>query len=114
MNWKFWKKTSDRSGSSGAKISRSTRPKDLPEAVGRKMVVGMKLDPDMVWALKYVSRPTEGNENTREFRLFNPDKARCDGIAVTDWSALDDWPKLILYSGSYNKRTNDIDIREGE
>ena len=82
MNWKFWKKTSDRTGGTGGKISRSARSKDLPEAVGRKMVVAMKLDPDMVWTLKYVCRPKEGDGNIREFRIFSPDKALQTGLSV--------------------------------
>ena len=113
MNWKFWKKTSFRTGGTAGKISRSARPKDLPEAVGRKMVVAMKLDPDMVWALKYVSRPKEGNGNIREFRIFDPDKALQAGLSVKEWSSFDDRSELIMYSGYYDTGTVSIDIRHG-
>ena len=112
MNWKFWKKTPDRAGVAGGKIARSAKPKDLPEAVGRKMVVAMKLDPDMVWALKYVSRPKEGNDSIREFRIFDPGKALSAGLSVKEWSSLDDRSELILYSGYYDKGTANIDFRQ--
>lgn len=113
MNWKFWKKTSDQDGGPGGKIPRSARPKALPEAVGRKMVVAMKLDPDMVWALKYVSRPKEGNGNIREFRVFDPVNSLNAGLSVKEWSSLDDRPDLILYSGYYDTGAVSIDIRQG-
>jgi hypothetical protein len=113
MNWKFWKRSSDRTGGTGGKTPRASRPKDLPEAVGRKMVVNMKLDPDMVWALKYVSRPKEGSEKVREFRIFDPNKALSTGLSVKDWSSLDERSELILYSGYYDKGTASIDIRQG-
>jgi hypothetical protein len=113
MNWKFWKKTSDQAGGPGSKIPRSARPKELPEAVGRKMVAAMKLDPDMVWALKYVSRPKEGNGNIREFRIFDPVKTLNAGLSVKEWSSLDDRSDLILYSGFYDKGAVSIDIRQG-
>ena len=59
MNWKFWKKDDPEVAVTvdGAKLA---KPKDIPEPVGRKMVVGMKMDPDLVWSLKYVSRPSGG------------------------------------------------------
>ena len=77
------------------------------------MVVAMKLDPDMVWTLKYVSRPKEGNGNIREFRIFDPDKAIQAGMSVKEWASLDDRPELILYSGYYDTGTVSIDIRDG-
>jgi hypothetical protein len=113
MNWKFWKKTSERTGGAGTHISRAAKPKDLPQAVGRKMVVAMELDPDIVWALKYVSRPMEGRNHIREFRIFDPDKVRHTGMAVKDYSSLDDRSELIMYSGCYDKGTDNVDIREG-
>jgi len=110
MNWKFWKKTPDQNGGDAAKTSRSARPKDLPEVVGRKMVVSMKMDPDEVWALKCVSRPLEGRKKAYEFRIFNPNKAVNAGVAVKDWSSLEDRPDLILYSGCHDKETGSVEF----
>ncbi len=113
MNFKFWKKSSGLATGSGSKIPRSARPKALPEAVGRKMVVAMKLDPDMVWALKYVSRPKEGSGNIREFRIFDPVKTLNAGLSVKEWTSLDNRSDLIMYSGFYDTGTVSIDIRQG-
>lgn len=110
MNWKFWEKTADQGGSNGTKTAKQAKPKDLPEAVGRKMVVGLKLDPDMVWSLKYVSRPMEGRKNTSEFRIFDPNAVRMAGLVPKDWSSFDDHLDLIMYSGIYDKNATTVDI----
>ncbi|WP_319405921.1 hypothetical protein [uncultured Desulfosarcina sp.] len=109
MNWKFWKKESQNEplAANGPKLA---KPKELPEPVGRKMVTVMKLDPDLVWSLKYVSRPLGDRRNASEFRIFNPESAHIKGITVKNWTSLDDLPDLILYSGSYDKSSNSIDI----
>lgn len=109
MNWKFWKKDTpavvvDVNGSKLAK------PKDLPEPVGRKMVTGMKLDPDLVWSLKYVSRPSGEGRNASEFRIFNPETAHQKGIAIKNWTSLDELPDLILYAGHYDKNSKNVVI----
>ena len=111
MNWKFWKKTADQAGGNGTKAPKSAKPKDLPEPVGRKLVVGMKLDPDTVWAWKYVSRPVEGRKNTSEFRIFDPNATRMAGLVARDWSSFDDHQELILYSGIFDKSASSVDIR---
>ena len=109
MNWKFWKKESQKetAGTNGPKLA---KPKEVPEPVGRKMVTGMKLDPDLVWSLKYVSRPMGERRSASEFRIFNPETAHQKGIAVTNWTSLDDLPDLILYSGYYDKSANSVEI----
>ena len=112
MNWKFWEKTPDQTGGRGTKTPRSAKPKDLPEVVGRKMVVSLKMDPDLVWALKCVSRPLEGHKKRFEFRIFSPNKAINAGVAVKDWSSLEDRPDLIMYSGQYNKETGSVDFSD--
>jgi hypothetical protein len=110
MNWKFWKKEAP-SETVGTKIPKLAKPKEVPEPVGRKMVTGLKLDPDLVWSLKYVSRPMGERRNASEFRIFNPETAHQKGIAVKNWTSLDDLPDLILYSGYYDKNANSIEIQ---
>jgi hypothetical protein len=116
MNWKFWKKDvqDGHDGNTQLKGAKLSKPKDLPEPVGRKMVVGMKMDPDVVWSLKYVSRPIEDRRNASEFRIFNPEKATHSGVMVKNWASLDDRSDLILYSGTYDKNSNSVDIQVHE
>ena len=113
MNWKFWKKNTGQDGN-GARRTKLAKPVDLPEAVGRKMVVGMKMDPDVVWALKYVSRPVEGRKHVYEFMLFSPESARQAGVVAKDWSSFDGRPDLVLYTGFYDKNASSIDIHGRE
>lgn len=113
MNWKFWKhSTADTAGGAvqGAKLE---KPRDLPEPVGRKMVVDLKMDPDEVWALKYVGRPVTDRKKTSEFRIFNPARVNAAGVAVKNWTSLDDRTELILYTGIYDKNTGRVDIQQG-
>ena len=110
MNWKFWKKQADLGNGNGTKTPRSGRPKELPEAVGRKMVVSLKMDPDVVWALKYLSRPAEGRKDVYEFRIFDPAAAVRAGIVVRDWGTFDERPELIMYTGFYDKGAGNIDM----
>lgn len=109
MNWKFWKKDA-RDAAVAVKGPKLPKPKDLPEDVGRKMVVAMKLDPDLVWSLKYVSRPMGLHRNASEFRIYDPATAHQNGHVIKNWTSLDDLPELILYSGNYDKSSSNIDI----
>lgn len=111
MNWKFWKKEAPAGGGGGSKSAKLGKPRDLPEPVGRKMVVEMKLDPDEVWSLKYVGRPAQNGGKSSEFRIFNPTKAQMAGVNVKDWTSLDDRPELILYTGIFDKGSNKVDMR---
>jgi hypothetical protein len=104
MNWKFWQKSGLAEGQGLPK------PKDLPEAVGRYLVVDMKLDPDYVWTLKAALRPQEDNRDMRDFRIFNPGKVDAAGVTVRNYLSLDEHPELILYAGSLNKKTNKVKL----
>ena len=74
------------------------------------MVVSLKMDPDEVWALKCVSRPLEGRKKQFEFRIFSPSKAFASGVAVKDWSSLENRPDLIMFSGHYDNETGSVDF----
>jgi hypothetical protein len=52
----------------------------------------------------------EARRSTSEFRIFDPAMAHQKGIAVKNWTSLDDLPDLILYSGQYDKSANSIEI----
>jgi hypothetical protein len=110
MNWTFWKKQATE-GNGGATTIKLDKPKELPDEVGRKMVVTMKLDPDLVWSLKYVSRPLEGRPKTREFRIFNPATVNRAGVVVKNWTSFDDRPELVMYSGYYDKSSSQVEIQ---
>ena len=105
MNWKFWQR-----GEAGASSGGLPKPKDLPEAVGRHLVVDLNLDPDLVWALKAVLRPREESRDMADIRVFNPAKVNAVGVTVRNYATLDGHPELILYEGWFNKKTHQTKI----
>ena len=110
MNWKFWK-THDKNGQRLNPLpSKLPKPKDLPERVGIHLVTQLKLDPDWVWSLKGVVRPTSEKHNF-EIRVFDPKEAVISDMVVRDFYSLDDFPEMILFEGCFNKDTGWIDIK---
>ena len=99
MNWKFWQKAGTR-GDAGPK---EAKPKELPQAIGRHMVVDLGMDPDWVWALKIVTKEKSGEKGILEFRIYDPSAATAK---ITGFSSLDSRPDLILYDGWYEKNGN--------
>ncbi len=55
MAWKFWKRK--REGEEATKARKLPRPTNIPEPVGRYLVVNLGGEPDWVWRLKSVVRP---------------------------------------------------------
>ena len=107
MNWKFWKKESVADTGKAGKLS---KPKDPPQAVGRKLVVELKIDPDEAWELRYVKRPSEANPGILDFRLYDPAQASQAGLFVKDWHSLDDHTDLILYEGHHDRSCTDVSV----
>jgi hypothetical protein len=112
MNWKFWKKQNHLESSAGTKEAKLTRPKELPDRVGRHLVTQLKEDPDWVWSLKCTLRLRSVEKNVFEIRIFNPATAEREGVSVVDFNSLDDYPELILFSGSFNKNTGSVQLEK--
>jgi len=80
-------------------------PKGLPQSVGAQMVVEEKRDPDWVWSLKAVLRPT-GKKRAFYCRAFSEVQAAQAGVKVKNWNSLDDHSDLILWEGYFDAETN--------
>lgn len=107
MNWKFWQKNT------GNTSQGLPKPKDLPEAVGRHLVVDLKMEPDWIWSLKAVMRRHETeNRDVRDIRIFSPTQTDGAGVSVRNYLSLDDYPDLILYEGWVNTKTNQLKLVE--
>ncbi len=94
----FWKKSHD----GQVKLP---GPKDIPELVGRHMVVDMKKDPDWVWQLKAVIR--EVGKKEYYCRVFDNAAANKANVQVKNWTSLDNHPELILWEGDFNEKTHE-------
>ena len=106
MGWKFWEKKE----AHGPKKPKLPGPKELPDAVGRLLVVEREIDPDVAWSLRAVLRPREGAKYVREVRVFDPAKALEAGIVVKNYDSLDPHPDQILFDGWYNTDTGQAEL----
>jgi hypothetical protein len=102
MFWKFWERKKTKEGE-----ERLPRPKELPQAVGGYLVVTEKQNPDWVWNLKGVVRPT-AKKNVFYCRVFSEAAAAKAGVKVKDWNSLDEHPNLILWEYYFDKNTNTV------
>ncbi len=82
-------------------------PKSMPSSVGRHLVLEEKKDPNWVWNLKGVLRPTE-KKKAFYCRIFNEAQTMKAGIKVKDWTSLDDHRDLIIWEGYYDDQTNTV------
>ena len=110
MSWKFWKTKNNNNQSLNQKSSNLPKPKDLPERVGMHLVTQLKLDPDWVWSLKGALRPS-ADRHIFDIRVFDPREAIVSDLMIKDFNALDNYPEIILFEGSFNKDTGWIDIK---
>lgn len=110
MSWKFWKTENNNDRSLDQRSAKLPKPKDLPERVGMYLVTQLNLDPDWVWSLKGVARPTTEKHNF-EIRVFDPKEAVISDLIIRDFNSLDNYPEMVLFEGAYNKNTGWIDIK---
>lgn len=79
------------------------KPRDLPQVIGRHLVVEKGLDPDWVWNLKYVRKSREDSKGVYDIRVFNPLDAARNNLKIKDFDSFDDHMDLVLISGRYDK-----------
>jgi hypothetical protein len=112
MNWKFWRKEKHRETSSGVREIKLGKPRDLPQHVGMYLVTKLSLDPDWVWNLKCVLRPLADQKNVFEIRIFNPETGAAKGVTIANFNSLDAYPNMILFSGTFDKKTGKVQIEQ--
>jgi hypothetical protein len=112
MGWKFWEKESEKGEPSKPKMQKLPRPKDIPEPVGRYLVVNLGKDPDWVWRLKGVVRPRQESKDSFDVRVFDEVKTAQGRVTVKDYTSLDGHPECILYEGWFDKKSMKVQIEE--
>jgi len=110
MGWKFWQKNETSAAPSGGKIQRLSRPSDLPQEVGRYLVVDQGFDPDWVWSLKCVRKPKENAKTVFDVRIFSPGTLAQQGVKVRDYTSLDNHMELVIFAGWYDKETRNVQL----
>jgi hypothetical protein len=106
MGWKFWKKDD----ALAPKKSKLPGPRELPDAVGRVLVVEREMDPDFAWSLRALLRPREGAKYIREVRVFDPASTSAAGIAVKNYDSLESHPEQVLFAGWFNTDTGEAEL----
>ena len=112
MMWKLWKKVGEREDASKAKVQKLSKPKDIPEPVGRYLIVELRQNPDWVWHLKSVVRPRQEEKDCYDARVFDERKAAQKKVTVKDYTSLDDHPELILYEGWFDRKSMKVQVEE--
>lgn len=110
MGWRFWQKNTGAKETQTAKGPKLSRAKELPNEVGRHLVVTKGYEPDWVWSLRSVTRSTENSSTRLEIRIFSAETASQKGVWVKNFSSLDAHPELILFSGWYDKSNRRVQL----
>lgn len=98
----FWKTNSNE--------EKMLPPKNIPEPVGRYLVVNLGKDPDWVWNLKAVMKAKGNEKDVFEIRVFDQSQVASQKIKVKDYNSFNDFPKLVLYEGWFNKKTFEVKV----
>ena len=97
----FWKRNNNDSGE-----NKLPGPKNIPDFIGRYIVINDNLDPELVWRLKVVLRPVGKKEFY--YRAFDQSQTNRANINVKDWTSLDEHPEFVLWEGYFNKGTEEV------
>ena len=95
-----------------ATIEKLPRPRDVPAQIGYYMMTKGKVDPYLIIRLRAVLRQKPDTKDTFDFRLYDWKQALNKDISIRDYDSFDQYPEYILYEGSWNKKNNEIHIKE--
>lgn len=109
----MWQKAMHRDKDGADGKTKLPRPKEIPQPVGQSLVVNHKQDPDWVWSLMAVTRPSPESPERNEFRVYAPQEAVQKGVQVKNWNSLDDHQELIQYFGWLDKQTRQMELHRG-
>lgn len=87
------------------------RPQDIPDVVGRHLIVQKKRDPDWVWRLKAVVRKSAKGGKAFDVRVFDA-AAVPKTVRVKDYTSFDEHPDLILFEGWFDKESMTVELEE--
>jgi hypothetical protein len=103
IKWRFWK-------NSGLNTETHSRPKDVPDIVGRKLTIHLGKGPDWIWNLKAVARSRPDMHDVYDIRIFNAADAALKHATIRNFYSLNTHPELIIFEGTYDKKENKVEI----
>ena len=107
----FWKKAPNTNEPSEPKAEKLHGPQNIPDYVGRYLVVQLKKDPNWVWNLKAVLRQ-KNSKDSFEFRVFDDAQVATSKVNVKNYLSLDGHPDLTLYHGWYDKKSRQVQLED--
>jgi hypothetical protein len=110
---KLWLKVLQGGQNDSQDKSSLPRPKEILQPVGQLLVTKYKQDPDWVWNLLVVTRPSADDPGKTELRVFSSQEAAGGGVNVRDWHSLDGHQELIHYLGWLDKKTREMELTPG-
>lgn len=110
----FWKKRAGTGEPSQEKAAKLPGPRDIPEPVGRHLVVQLGKNPDWVWNLKSVVRRRQEGKDSYDVRVFDRAQVAEQKVSVQDYTSLDEHPELILFEGWFDKKSMEVHTEEKE
>jgi len=112
MSWKLWLMSKIVPAPTDSANRKQDKPRNLPQEVGRHLVVKLGHDPDWVWSLKYVREHKENSTDVFDIRIFSPEEAAQNNAKISDYASLSSDPDLILFTGWYDNKTQQVMIQE--
>lgn len=94
------------------KANKLTGPRDVPELVGRHLVVALGQNPDWVWHLKSVVQPRLESKYAFYFRVFDEVQTSAKKVSVKNYDSLNAFPDLILFEGWFDKKSCEVHTEE--
>lgn len=113
FKWKFWQATPKSSGINGVGTDKLQKPQELPDRVGRHLVVKMGLEPDLVWSLRCIYRKKADEPGVFQIRIFESQYLTEMGMRHLNYDSLNNHPDLILYQGTYRKDNDQVFLARG-
>jgi hypothetical protein len=112
MEWKFWVNKTKTVDSSSGRVQKLPKPTDIPDPVGRYLIVERGKNPDWVWHLKSAVRPRQDGKESYDVRVFDGVESTQKNVMVKGYTSLDEHPELILYEGWFDKKSFKVQIEE--
>jgi len=87
-------------------------PKPIPEMLGNHLIKKMEKEANWVWRLSAVMRPRAGGQPGFDVRIFAEYEATSNRVKVKDYTTLDQYPKLLLFEGWFDKEAKKVELVE--
>jgi len=112
MNWKLWLMSKIALAPLSSNNRKQDKPRNLPQKLARHLVLKLRHDPDWVRSLEYVCEPKDNATGVFDIRIFSPLEAELNHITINDYASLSSYPDLILFTGWYDKKHNQVMMQE--